>query len=107
MARFGVFAGVLLFQHCIRRSLLSGYHGQTDVLLSLQSNLTPLHFVMQYVTAMIGLFGEASDRMYQNLNKVLLDGEDVEMESLFSWLTLDVIGKAVFNYDYDSLSFDN
>lgn len=56
---------------------------------------------------MISLFGEASDRLCQKLDKAASDGEDVEMESLFSRLTLDVIGKAVFNYDFDSLSYDN
>ncbi|KAF7092089.1 hypothetical protein CFC21_094610 [Triticum aestivum] len=61
----------------------------------------------KYVTAMIGLFGNASDRLCQKLDKAASDGEDVEMESLFSRLTLDVIGKAVFNYDFDSLSYDN
>lgn len=61
----------------------------------------------KYVTAMIGLFGKASDRLCQKLDKAASDGEDVEMESLFSRLTLDVIGKAVFNYDFDSLSYDN
>uniref|UniRef100_A0A0D3FC38 Cytochrome P450 n=1 Tax=Oryza barthii TaxID=65489 RepID=A0A0D3FC38_9ORYZ len=61
----------------------------------------------KYVTAMISLFGEASDRLCQKLDKAASDGEDVEMESLFSRLTLDVIGKAVFNYDFDSLSYDN
>ncbi|KAL5208634.1 hypothetical protein ABZP36_033069 [Zizania latifolia] len=61
----------------------------------------------KYVTAMIGLFGEASDRLCRKLDKAASDGEDVEMESLFSRLTLDVIGKAVFNYDFDSLSYDN
>ncbi|KAF0935417.1 hypothetical protein E2562_032673 [Oryza meyeriana var. granulata] len=61
----------------------------------------------KYVTAMIGLFGEASDRLCKKLDKAASDGEDVEMESLFSRLTLDVIGKAVFNYDFDSLSYDN
>lgn len=63
--------------------------------------------LLQYVTAMIGLFGEASDRLCQKLDKAASDGDDVEMESLFSRLTLDVIGKAVFNYDFDSLSYDN
>ena len=76
-------------------------------MLSLQSNFTGLNFVSQYVTAMIGLFGGASDRLCQKLDKAASDGEDVEMESLFSRLTLDVIGKAVFNYDFDSLSYDN
>ncbi|KAF7087034.1 hypothetical protein CFC21_090257 [Triticum aestivum] len=61
----------------------------------------------KFVTEMIGLFGKASDRLCQKLDKAALDGADVEMESLFSRLTLDVIGKAVFNYDFDSLSYDN
>jgi beta-ring hydroxylase len=56
---------------------------------------------------MIGLFGKASDRLCQKLDKAAMDGEDVEMESLFSRLTLDVIGKAMFNYEFDSLSYDN
>lgn len=55
---------------------------------------------------MIGLFGQATDRLCKKLDAAASDGEDVEMESLFSRLTLDVIGKAVFNYDFDSLSND-
>ncbi|KAF3335461.1 protein LUTEIN DEFICIENT 5 [Carex littledalei] len=61
----------------------------------------------KYVAAMISLFGEASCKLCENLEKAASDGEDVEMESLFSRLTLDVIGKAVFNYDFDSLTHDN
>ncbi|KAG4937256.1 hypothetical protein JHK82_051471 [Glycine max] len=60
----------------------------------------------KYVAAMIGLFGQAADRLCQKLDAAASDGEDVEMESLFSRLTLDIIGKAVFNYDFDSLSND-
>lgn len=55
---------------------------------------------------MISLFGQATDRLCQKLDKAASDGEDVEMESLFSRLTLDIIGKAVFNYDFDSLTND-
>ncbi len=29
------------------------------------------------------------------------------MENLFSRLTLDIIGKAVFDYDFDSLTHDD
>lgn len=29
------------------------------------------------------------------------------MEAMFSQLTLDVIGKAVFNYDFDALNRDS
>lgn len=55
---------------------------------------------------MINLFGQASDRLCQKLDAAASDGEDVEMESLFSRLTLDIIGKAVFNYEFDSLTND-
>lgn len=61
---------------------------------------------MKYVAAMINLFGQASDRLCQKLDAAASDGEDVEMESLFSRLTLDIIGKAVFNYEFDSLTND-
>ncbi|XP_052880367.1 protein LUTEIN DEFICIENT 5, chloroplastic isoform X1 [Gossypium arboreum] len=60
----------------------------------------------KYVAAMISLFGLATDRLCQKLDDAATDGEDVEMESLFSRLTLDIIGKAVFNYDFDSLTND-
>ncbi|XP_010499724.1 PREDICTED: protein LUTEIN DEFICIENT 5, chloroplastic-like [Camelina sativa] len=61
---------------------------------------------LKYVAAMISLFGEASDRLCQKLDAAASKGEEVEMESLFSRLTLDIIGKAVFNYDFDSLTND-
>ncbi|KAM3289997.1 protein LUTEIN DEFICIENT 5, chloroplastic isoform X1 [Capsicum chacoense] len=61
----------------------------------------------KYVAAMIGLFGKATDRLCKKIDVAASDGEDVEMESLFSRLTLDIIGKAVFNYDFDSLTIDN
>ncbi|KAI4302023.1 hypothetical protein L6164_035245 [Bauhinia variegata] len=61
---------------------------------------------LKYVTATIDLFGQATDRLCKKLDAAASDGEDVEMESLFSRLTLDVIGKAVFNYDFDSLTND-
>nr|QNN89102.1 cytochrome P450 [Azadirachta indica] len=60
----------------------------------------------KYVAAMISLFGEATDRLCKKLDAAASEGEDVEMESLFSRLTLDIIGKAVFNYDFDSLTND-
>ncbi|XP_021283103.1 protein LUTEIN DEFICIENT 5, chloroplastic [Herrania umbratica] len=60
----------------------------------------------KYVAAMISLFGQATERLCEKLDDAATDGEDVEMESLFSHLTLDIIGKAVFNYDFDSLTND-
>jgi carotene epsilon-monooxygenase len=35
---------------------------------------------------------------------VAASGESIDMEACFSQLTLDVIGKAVFNYDFDALN---
>ncbi|KAL8160118.1 hypothetical protein V2J09_001655 [Rumex salicifolius] len=61
---------------------------------------------MKYVAAMIGLFGQATNRLCNKLEDAASNGEVVEMESVFSKLTLDIIGKAVFNYDFDSLSND-
>lgn len=55
---------------------------------------------------MISLFAQASDRLCRKLDAAAQNEEDVEMESLFSRLTLDIIGKAVFNYDFDSLTND-
>ncbi|GAU19786.1 hypothetical protein TSUD_182210 [Trifolium subterraneum] len=49
---------------------------------------------LKFVAAMIGLFGQATDRLCKKLDAAASDGEDVEMESLFSRLTLDIIGKA-------------
>nr|QNS29944.1 cytochrome P450 [Nothapodytes nimmoniana] len=60
----------------------------------------------KYVAAMINLFGQATYRLCEKLDAAASDGEDVEMESLFSRLTLDIIGEAVFNYDFDSLTND-
>ncbi|XP_057838898.1 protein LUTEIN DEFICIENT 5, chloroplastic isoform X2 [Cryptomeria japonica] len=60
----------------------------------------------KYVEAMLELFGRAAENLCKKLDAASNDGEDVEMESLFSRLTLDVIGKAVFNYEFDSLSND-
>ncbi|KAJ7566206.1 hypothetical protein O6H91_02G092500 [Diphasiastrum complanatum] len=60
----------------------------------------------KYVAAMMDLFGKSTQNLCTKLDIAINNGEDVEMESLFSKLTLDIIGKAVFNYDFDSLSHD-
>lgn len=63
-------------------------------------------WTVQYVAAMMDLFGQATQRLCGKLDEAVANGEDMEMESLFSRLTLDIIGKAVFNYEFDSLSND-
>lgn len=60
----------------------------------------------KYVEAMLELFGRAAENLCKKLDAAATNGEDAEMESLFSRFTLDVIGKAVFNYEFDSLSND-
>lgn len=61
---------------------------------------------LQYVAEMVGLFGRTTEHLCNKLDIAAHNGVEVEMESLFSRLTLDIIGKAVFNYDFDSLSHD-
>ena len=43
----------------------------------------------------------------QTLEEAARAGRPVEMENFFSRLTLDIIGKAVFDYDFDSLAHDD
>lgn len=43
----------------------------------------------------------------QTLEGAVAAGQPVEMENFFSRLTLDIIGKAVFDYDFDSLTTDD
>lgn len=60
----------------------------------------------QYLEAMIDkVFGPSAENLAQKLMKgPVATGEAIDMESCFSQVTLDVIGKAVFNYDFDSLT---
>lgn len=41
------------------------------------------------------------------LQAAATSGEAIDMEACFSQLTLDVIGKAVFNYDFNALTADS
>lgn len=61
---------------------------------------------LQYVAEMVEVFARTTEHLCNKLNIAANNGVEVEMESLFSRLTLDIIGKAVFNYDFDSLSYD-
>ncbi|KAK9692167.1 hypothetical protein RND81_09G245300 [Saponaria officinalis] len=60
----------------------------------------------KFVTAMIDLFSNATDRLCMKLDDAESSGVAVDMESLFSCLTLDIIGKSLFYYDFDSLTDD-
>ena len=43
----------------------------------------------KYVEAMLELFGQVAENLCKKLDVAATNGEDVEMESLFSWFTLD------------------
>lgn len=52
---------------------------------------------------MVDMFGRSSTRGLALLAEAAEQGQAVEMENYFSRLTLDIIGKAVFNYEFNSL----
>ncbi|KXZ43836.1 hypothetical protein GPECTOR_79g115 [Gonium pectorale] len=53
------------------------------------------------------VFGASSLFAADKLRVAARSGTPVNMEALFSQLTLDIIGKAVFNYDFNSLTSDS
>lgn len=61
----------------------------------------------KYIASMVNMFGESTLHGMKTLEKAVLENRAVEMENFFSRLTLDIIGKAVFNYDFDSLTHDD
>ncbi|XP_023764664.1 carotene epsilon-monooxygenase, chloroplastic [Lactuca sativa] len=53
------------------------------------------------------VFCKCSDRFVEKLKSYALNDTNVNMEEQFSQLTLDVIGLALFNYNFDSLKADS
>ncbi|XP_052173861.1 carotene epsilon-monooxygenase, chloroplastic isoform X2 [Diospyros lotus] len=53
------------------------------------------------------VFCKCAERLVEKLKMDTLNGSAVNMEEQFSQLTLDVIGLAVFNYNFDSLTADS
>eukprot|EP00878_Enallax_costatus_P024806 GHUV01026495.1.p1 GENE.GHUV01026495.1~~GHUV01026495.1.p1 ORF type:complete len:533 (+),score=153.01 GHUV01026495.1:330-1928(+) len=53
------------------------------------------------------VFGPSAEHLVNKLEQAAQKGTAVNMEACFSQLTLDVIGKAVFNYDFDALNQDS
>ncbi|XP_019186395.1 PREDICTED: carotene epsilon-monooxygenase, chloroplastic [Ipomoea nil] len=53
------------------------------------------------------VFCRCAERLVEKLTPYALNGSAVNMEEKFSQLTLDVIGLAVFNYNFDSLGTDS
>lgn len=59
------------------------------------------------MASMVDMFGQCAEHSTALLERAAEKGDPIEMENLFSRLALDVIGKAVFNYDFDSLTHDD
>ncbi len=55
----------------------------------------------------VELFGDCALRGTAVLERAAAEGKAVEMENFFSRFALDIIGKAVFNYEFDSLTTDD
>ena len=61
----------------------------------------------KYVASMVDMFGQCGVHGSAQLARSERDGAVVEMENFYSRLALDIIGKAVFNYDFNSLKTDD
>jgi beta-ring hydroxylase len=62
----------------------------------------------RYIASMVDMFGESTLHCISTLERATGGGAvAVDMENQYSRLGLDIIGKAVFNYDFDSLSKDD
>ena len=53
------------------------------------------------------VFGPSAQHLCSKLELAGQSGESIDMEACFSQLTLDVIGKAVFNYEFNALNTDS
>lgn len=53
------------------------------------------------------VFAPSAVFMSEKLRQSAQSGKPINMEAAFSQLTLDIIGKAVFNYDFNSLTTDS
>ena len=61
-----------------------------------------------YLDTMVGsVFEPCTRRLEAKLRDAAAAGKAVDIEACFSQLTLDIIGLAVFNYDYNALTTDS
>eukprot|EP00978_Attheya_sp_CCMP212_P036899 scaffold170562_cov47-Attheya_sp.AAC.1 len=61
-------------------------------------------FHKAWLEYMVGLFGHCNLPLIDSLNKIADTSGKVEMEEKFCSVTLDIIGKSVFNYDFGSVT---
>ena len=60
-------------------------------------------FHKKWLNTMVTLFADCGDRLNDDIEQVVKRGNAVEMEERFCSVSLDIIGKAVFNYDFGSV----
>lgn len=53
------------------------------------------------------VFVPSACHLASKIENAISSGKSLDVEQIFSQMTLDVIGKAVFNYDFDSLTNDS
>ena len=64
-------------------------------------------FHKSYLDTMVSLvFSPSAARMLEKVEVSCIQNIPVNIEAYYSQVTLDIIGKAVFNYDFDALSAD-
>ena len=61
-------------------------------------------FHKKWINNMISLFGDCADRLCTDLDAKSVSQKPLDMEERFCSVTLDIIGKAVFNYDFGSVT---
>ena len=61
-------------------------------------------FHKAWLEHMVGLFGYCNIPLISSLDKIAADNGKVEMEEKFCSVALDIIGKSVFNYEFNSVT---
>ena len=61
-------------------------------------------FHKAWLDHMVGLFGHCNQELLKNLETQAKSGAIVDMEERFCSVSLDIIGLAVFNYDFGSVT---
>lgn len=61
-------------------------------------------FHQQWYNRMCRTFVDCNKQLYLTLDAAVESGETVNMETQFCSVALDIIGKAVFNYDFGSVT---
>ncbi|CEM10973.1 unnamed protein product [Vitrella brassicaformis CCMP3155] len=61
-------------------------------------------FHQMWLDHMVGVYNDCNHLLVQELHKAVDKGKVVDMESAFNSVSLDIIGKSVFNYEFRSVT---